>query len=99
MLDFVISYLWSVLFLFLMIRRPPRSTLTYTLFPYTTLFRSCLRRARAGVRQAVAALGDRRRRRGRPDPVAGRRDPAQPGFAAPGDQRLERRRPAEDGTD
>src|SRR3546814_12349221 len=23
-----------------MIRRPPRSTLTYTLFPYTTLFRS-----------------------------------------------------------
>src|SRR3546814_17597389 len=28
-----------VLFL-LMIRRPPRSTRTYTLFPYTTLFRS-----------------------------------------------------------
>src|SRR3546814_4058289 len=25
---------------FLMSRRPPRSTLTYTLFPYTTLFRS-----------------------------------------------------------
>src|SRR3546814_4325574 len=25
---------------FLMIRRPPRSTRTYTLFPYTTLFRS-----------------------------------------------------------
>src|SRR3546814_17183225 len=25
---------------FLMIRQPPRSTLTYTLFPYTTLFRS-----------------------------------------------------------
>src|SRR3546814_13033644 len=25
---------------FLMIRRPPRSTSTYTLFPYTTLFRS-----------------------------------------------------------
>src|SRR3546814_8137141 len=24
-----------------MIRRPPRSTLTDTLFPYTTLFRSC----------------------------------------------------------
>src|SRR3546814_2145247 len=32
---FVIS-----LFLFLMIRRPPRSTRTDTLFPYTTLFRS-----------------------------------------------------------
>src|SRR3546814_1492175 len=29
-----------VLFLFLMIRRPPRSTRTDTLFPYTTLFRS-----------------------------------------------------------
>src|SRR3546814_14274616 len=27
-------------FFFLMIRRPPRSTRTYTLFPYTTLFRS-----------------------------------------------------------
>src|SRR5881275_3562809 len=28
------------LFFFLMIRRPPRSTLFRTLFPYTTLFRS-----------------------------------------------------------
>src|SRR3546814_19679772 len=27
-------------FFFLMIRQPPRSTRTYTLFPYTTLFRS-----------------------------------------------------------
>src|SRR5213080_5061217 len=27
-------------FFFLMIRRPPRSTHRYTLFPYTTLFRS-----------------------------------------------------------
>src|SRR3546814_20089183 len=33
--------LW--LFLFLMIRRPPRSTRTDTLFPYTTLFRSLAR--------------------------------------------------------
>src|SRR3546814_14090957 len=37
-------------FFFLMIRRPPRSTRTDTLFPYTTLFRSrrnaaCARRA------------------------------------------------------
>src|SRR3546814_18773510 len=30
----------SVLFFFLMIRRPPRSTRTDTLWPYTTLFRS-----------------------------------------------------------
>src|SRR3546814_13253509 len=29
-----------VLFFFLMMRRPPRSTRTDTLFPYTTLFRS-----------------------------------------------------------
>src|SRR3546814_2615313 len=30
-----------------MIRRPPRSTRTDTLFPYTTLFRSCLQRCPA----------------------------------------------------
>src|SRR3546814_15592019 len=29
-----------LIFFFLMIRRPPRSTRTDTLFPYTTLFRS-----------------------------------------------------------
>src|SRR3546814_7946147 len=32
--------------LFLMRRRPPSSTRTYTLFPYTTLFRSVRRRRR-----------------------------------------------------
>src|SRR3546814_16485656 len=32
-------FVWSYFF-FLMIRRPPRSTRTDTLFPYTTLFRS-----------------------------------------------------------
>src|SRR5215216_797215 len=37
------------LFFFLMIRRPPRSTL----FPYTTLFRSC-RRASSGPRSTTA---------------------------------------------
>src|SRR3546814_19643085 len=31
-------------FFFLMIRRPPRSTRTDTLFPYTTLFRSVLKK-------------------------------------------------------
>src|SRR3546814_13394050 len=30
----------SLIFFFLLIRRPPRSTRTDTLFPYTTLFRS-----------------------------------------------------------
>src|SRR3546814_20717809 len=33
---------WLVFFFFLMIRRPPRSTRTDTLFPYTTLFRSAV---------------------------------------------------------
>src|SRR3546814_6724364 len=37
-LSLVIVYLFF--FFFLMIRRPPRSTRTDTLFPYTTLFRS-----------------------------------------------------------
>src|SRR3546814_15576917 len=32
--------IYLFLFFFLMIRRPPRSTRTDTLFPYTTLFRS-----------------------------------------------------------
>src|SRR3546814_1635697 len=36
-------------FFFLMIRRPPRSTRTDTLFPYTTLFRSADDRAHAVV--------------------------------------------------
>src|SRR3546814_7931336 len=34
------TYLHTIIFFFLMIRRPPRSTRTDTLFPYTTLFRS-----------------------------------------------------------
>src|SRR3546814_12458199 len=39
---YVVFYLFFFLFVFffLMIRRPPRSTRTDTLFPYTTLFRS-----------------------------------------------------------
>src|SRR3546814_8512924 len=36
----------AVLLFFLMVRRPPRSTRTDTLFPYTTLFRSLGVRAR-----------------------------------------------------
>src|SRR3546814_16730713 len=42
-----------LIFFVLMIRRPPRSTRTDTLFPYTTLFRSC------------AVRGDRRADRAR----------------------------------
>src|SRR3546814_14226355 len=36
-----LTSIYSLLFFFLMIRRPPRSTRTDTPFPYTTLFRSC----------------------------------------------------------
>src|SRR3546814_11843576 len=43
MFSFQSFYISCVLcFFFLMIRRPPRSTRTDTLFPYTTLFRSTL---------------------------------------------------------
>src|SRR3546814_7193827 len=41
----------------LMIRRPPRSTRTDTLFPYTTLFRSLAVLLAAFVLTTVAALG------------------------------------------
>src|SRR3546814_11065294 len=40
------ALLYFLLFFFLMIRRPPRSTRTDTLFPYTTLFRSRTQAAR-----------------------------------------------------
>src|SRR5687768_18193233 len=59
-------------FFFLMIRRPPRSTL----FPYTTLFRSFVRRGRAGgipgpVGAVPAAAGAPRRRHFRRVPRRG----------------------------
>src|SRR3546814_12355143 len=38
--DCLLVHLLMLIFFFLMIRRPPRSTRTDTLFPYTTLFRS-----------------------------------------------------------
>src|SRR3546814_13882935 len=57
-----------LLFLFLMIRRPPRSTRTDTLFPYTTLFRS---RPRRGLRVLLALDDDHRARRIPPRHVAG----------------------------
>src|SRR3546814_14282042 len=45
--------------LFLMIRRPPSSTRTDTLFPYTTLFRSQLARHGAGhAAIAISATAD-----------------------------------------
>src|SRR6056297_3827673 len=47
-----------VFFFFLMIRRPPRSTRTDTLFPYTTLSRS--RPARSGLRRSPDRPADGR---------------------------------------
>src|SRR3546814_17265675 len=46
------SVVWYLIFFFLMILRPPRSTRTDTLFPYTTLFRSTLSNARKGDEEA-----------------------------------------------
>src|SRR3546814_19245199 len=43
----------SYVFFFLMIRRPPRSTRTDTLFPYTTLFRSPRRDFFRGVAMLI----------------------------------------------
>src|SRR3546814_14125766 len=40
-------------FFFLMIRRPPRSTRTDTLFPYTTLFRSTIKRGSETVHLSI----------------------------------------------
>src|SRR3546814_6487416 len=45
-----------------MIRRPPRSTRTDTLFPYTTLFRSSAARIREDPRSRGAARAPRRAR-------------------------------------
>src|SRR3546814_16916622 len=45
--------MFLILFFFLMIRRPPRSTRTDTLFPYTTLFRSRDRRSRPDARHGL----------------------------------------------
>src|SRR3546814_17325421 len=55
------GYVYVFVF-FLMIRRPPRSTRTDTLFPYTTLFRSAARRRRGPVGEG-GRRGFRRRNR------------------------------------
>src|SRR3546814_1295720 len=49
------------IFFFLRIRRPPRSTRTDTLFPYTTLFRSisCVSMAQASSEGAMRRLSGR----------------------------------------
>src|SRR3712207_7877536 len=59
-----------MLFFFLMIRRPPRSTL----FPYTTLFRSCVTQGVLALRASPGGLSPSHYLRpGPPTPPAGRR--------------------------
>src|SRR3546814_16430264 len=55
-----VNFSLSILFFFLMRRRPPRSTRTDTRFPYTTLFRSA---GAGGCRRDHAAAADPRRLR------------------------------------
>src|SRR3546814_15122370 len=65
----VIIYIYLYFFVcFLMIRRPPRSTRTDTLFPYTTLFRYAGTAAAAGRAQ----VHDRVPRRATRRPAHGR---------------------------
>src|SRR3546814_8078984 len=59
----VLAMFMIVIFFFLMIRRPPRSTRTDTLFPYTTLFRSALGGGRFGGAVQQAATQHRRGQR------------------------------------
>src|SRR3546814_1038117 len=47
-----------------MLRRPPRSTRTYTLFPYTTLFRSSSSASSSSPSRSCRSLPWRRRRDG-----------------------------------
>src|SRR3546814_4651352 len=85
------SYLSPFFFFFLMIRRPPRSTRTDTLFPYTTLFRSQSgdsrrRRTADQRRRFLDDLPDQHRRDPRDVDQRrvrhGRRDRRQQGLAA-----------------
>src|SRR3546814_1798435 len=60
---YCLAFLCSLVF-FLMIRRPPRSTRTDTLFPYTTLFRSRIVGGRVLFNgEDIAGYGDDRMRR------------------------------------
>src|SRR3546814_17724700 len=58
--------LFLVLFFFLMIRRPPRSTRTDTLFPYTTLFRSAEQDRISPNARSIGSSGDQTRWTPRP---------------------------------
>src|SRR3546814_15650436 len=59
--DLLFVFFMLIVFFFLMIRRPPRSTRTDTLFPYTTLFRSLGDEAGAGADRADPVAGQAER--------------------------------------
>src|SRR3546814_9585020 len=82
----MVSYYIVVMLFFLMIRRPPRSTRTDTLFPYTTLFRSLHPRDRWLHRP------------GRRDHAAQGRQPGADRRAGQGHRRLDARQPRVAGT-
>src|SRR3546814_15155452 len=65
-----------ILFCFLIIRRPPRSTRTDPLFPYTTLFRSAIidRGVAVRIEDDVFALARERRDHPQVGHIAGRKD-------------------------
>src|SRR3546814_1991933 len=60
----MMCYIMFLCFFFLMIRRPPRSTRTDTLFPYTTLFRSAWGRRMRMARNVFARLRPGRKAKG-----------------------------------
>src|SRR3546814_8913351 len=66
----ILSRIWGVACFVLMIRRPPRSTRTDTLFPYTTLFRSHLAQSHSGHGRGCEGVVFRPRAQGRRVQVA-----------------------------
>src|SRR3546814_4109811 len=80
---YVVQIVVSILF-FLMLRRPPRSTRTDTLFPYTTLFRSADAPAPPDDTQPVAGAGGAAHRGPRDDRVPDPRCPARARLAGAG---------------
>src|SRR3546814_16302757 len=72
-----LSVSYCACFFFLMIRRPPRSTRTDTLFPYTTLFRTATSRVAYRTMRAegnpLSSGAVRRVRMSCPDPTSRRR--------------------------
>src|SRR3546814_7107765 len=81
----------NVFFFFLMIPRPPKSTRTDTLFPYTTLFRSVTDRARPrSLLHRRRLLVEPRGKR-----AVGSHPPARVGGRQPADTRRDRRRSEE----